>query len=130
MYAELLSVCSDLGNRPNYRSVVSLMCRVTCQAQVSVKRQFESELFLMEDWLSPDDNVKTATMMRMLSLVCGGGACKDNATRSEVATAFMRKQKTLMAQTGNNHITHTSHTRVGPPPHSCLCRKASPCLPR
>jgi hypothetical protein len=130
VYAELLSVCSDLGNRPNYRSVVSLMCRVTCQAQVSVKRQFESELFLMEDWLSPDDNVKTATMMRMLSLVCGDGACKDNATRSEVATAFVRKQKTLMAQTGNNHITHTSHTRVGPPPHSCLCRKASPCLPR
>ena len=96
---------------------------VTLHAQVPVKRQFESELFLMEDWLSPDDNVKTATMMRMLSLVCGDGACKDNATRSEVATAFVRKQKTLMAQTGNKHITHTSHTQVGIRP---LCRCLMP----
>ena len=80
--------------------------------QVPVKRQFDSEIFLMEDWISPDDNVKEATMMRLLSLVCGDGECKDVATRSQVAAAFVRGENAKLAK-GGNHITHTSHTHVG-----------------
>ena len=80
--------------------------------QVPVKRQFDSEIFLMEDWISPDDNVKVATMMRLLSLVCGDGECKDVATRSRVAAAFVRREDSKIEK-GSNHITHTSHTNVG-----------------
>ena len=80
--------------------------------QVPVRRQFDSEIFMMEDWISPDDNVKVATMMRLLSLVCGDGECKDDATRSQAAAAIVRKENAKLAK-GGNHITHTSHTNVG-----------------
>ena len=63
--------------------------------QVPVRRQFDSELFLMEDWINPDDNVKKASVMRLLSLVCGDGECADVATRAEVAAAIVRKQPAL-----------------------------------
>jgi len=76
---------------------------------VPVRRQFDSEIFLMEDWISPDDNVKVATMMRLLSLVCGDGECKDDATRSQAAAAIVRNENAKLAK-GGNHITHTSHT--------------------
>jgi len=76
---------------------------------VPVRRQFDSEIFMMEDWISPDDNVKVATVRRFLSLVCGDGECKDVATRSRVAAAFVRRENSRIEK-GGNHITHTSHT--------------------
>jgi len=76
---------------------------------VPVRRQFDSEIFMMEDWISPDDNVKVATVRRFLSLVCGDGECKDVATRSRVAAAFVRREDSKIEK-GGNHITHTSHT--------------------
>jgi hypothetical protein len=86
--------------------------------QVPVRRQFDSELFMMEDWISPDDNVKVATMMRFLSLVCGDGECKDVATRSQLAAEFVHAENRKIEE-GGSHITHTSHTNVGAhSPHS------------
>lgn len=79
--------------------------------QVPVRRQFDSEVFLMEDWINPDDNVKKASVMRLLSLVCGDGECADVATRAEVAAAIVRKQNAVLRK-GGNHITHTSHSLV------------------
>ena len=94
--------------------------------QVPVRRQFDSEIFMMEDWISPDDNVKVATMMRLLSLVCGDGECKDVATRSRVAAAFVRREDSKIEK-GSNHITHTSHTNVGA--HSPQSHPALPAKP-
>jgi hypothetical protein len=68
---------------------------------------------MLEDWINPDDNVKVATMMRFLSLVCGDGECADLATRTEVATTFVRKENSKMEEGHDSHVTHTSHTKVG-----------------
>ena len=42
-----------------------------------MKRQFVSELFLMEDWISSNATVVAETLTRFVSLVCGDGAGGD-----------------------------------------------------
>jgi hypothetical protein len=44
--------------------------------QVAVRRQFEGEVFLMEDWIGNRTAIRHA-MGRLLNLVCGDGECKD-----------------------------------------------------
>jgi hypothetical protein len=79
---------------------------------VAIKRHFDSELFMMTDWINPDDAVKESAMMRLLGLVCGEGACRDTVRRRQVAADFVQKEDRMLAHR-SSHITHTGHSKVG-----------------
>lgn len=91
------------------------MLRMTANVDV-VKRQFVSELFLMEDWISSNATVVAETLTRFVSLVCGDGAggevACDAATRAAAPVVFLETQRRTMhpdaGKTAHDHVTHTS----------------------
>jgi hypothetical protein len=94
------------------RRALSRARRSHHHAQVSIKRHFDSELFMMTDWINPEDAVKENAMMRLLELVCGEGACEDIGRRRQVAAEFVQLEDRMLNNSQSSHITHDDHSKV------------------
>lgn len=90
---------------------------VMAAGAVAVRRQFEGEVFLMEDWIGNRTAIRHA-MGRLLNLVCGDGECKDPRVVKRVTDEFITLQQRDLGKTeGGNidtlaHVTHLEHGKA------------------